>query len=99
MDKKRFEIIGNAYICMTLNAETATEKVEAYLKGKRRSLSAAQKEDMVALKKWIGSAEIGQYLIRNDFTVRVIDSEVLRKLARKREAELRKARKSNRMSA
>ena len=85
MDKRRYQVIGNNYACMALNAETVTGCVRNYLASGKKKLSKALNEEIEALMKWASKAEIGASLIKDEYTVIVVDEDKLKENARKRQ--------------
>lgn len=83
MDNRRYEVIGNNYFCMSLNAESVTACVSNYLASGRK-ISQRRKAEMGELQRWATKAEVGEYLIRDEYTVRVHDAEDLKKESKKR---------------
>lgn len=82
MDNRRFQVIGNTYACTALNAETLTGCVRNYLASGKKKVSKALNEEMATLLGWARKAEIGAYLIKDEYTVIVVDAEKLKKDAK-----------------
>lgn len=85
MDKRRYQVIGNNYACMALNAETVTGCVRNYLASGKKKLSQALNDEIETLRKWASKAEIGASLIKEEYTVIVVDEDKLKENARKRQ--------------
>lgn len=85
MDKRRYQVIGNNYACMALNAETVTGCVRNYLASGKKKLSRALNDEIETLRKWASKAEIGASLIKEEYTVIVVDEDKLKENARKRQ--------------
>lgn len=85
MDKRRYQVIGNNYACMALNAETVTDCVRNYLSSGKKKLSQALNEEMAALLKWATKAGVGAHLIKDEYTVIVVDADKLHEDAKKRQ--------------
>lgn len=83
MDNRRYEVIGNNYFCMSLNAENVTECVSNYL-ASGKQLNQGRNAEMAELLKWATKAEVGEYIISDEYTVRVHDAEDLKKESKKR---------------
>lgn len=63
---------------MALNAETITNCVRNYLAGGRKKLNKALNEEMSSLLKWATKAGIGECLIKEKYTVVVLDPDLLK---------------------
>lgn len=83
MDKRRYQAIGNNYVCMALDAQTVTDCVRGYLATGKKKLSQALIQEMDALLKWAKKATIGEFLIKDEYTVRVLDADVIREESKK----------------
>lgn len=82
MDKRRYHVKGNRYVCMALDAETVTGCVRNFLASGKKKISQSLEEEMTALRKWANKAEVGASFVKDKYTVVVVDAEKIREEAR-----------------
>lgn len=64
----KYQIIGNTYICTTIDADTVCQKAEMLIFKTIRN--KPEREQIIRdLRHWCKSARPGNYLIRDEFTV------------------------------
>ena len=64
-----FQVIGNSYICTTLDAETASQKAEMLLSKVIRNKEEREQRSLEILR-WCRKAKPGSYLKQNEeFTI------------------------------
>lgn len=72
----KYQIIGNAYICTTIDAETICQKAEMLLSGTVRN--KLELENRVQdLRRWCRTAKPGDSNIQDEFTV-ILQAKVKR---------------------
>lgn len=64
----RFQIIGNTYICTTIDAETVCRKADMLLNKTVRNESEREQR-IKALRQWCRKARPGDSNIQEEFTV------------------------------
>ena len=64
----KYQIIGNAYICTTIDAETACQKAEMLLSNTVRNKQEREKR-VQDLRRWCRTAKPGDSNIQDEFTV------------------------------
>lgn len=82
MDKRRYQVKGNRYVCMALDAQTVTGCVRNFLASGKKKLSQAVEEELAALLRWATKAEVGASFVKDKYTVVVVDAEKIREEAR-----------------
>lgn len=61
-------MIANGYLCTAIDGETICQKAEPFLKKSVRN-GDERANILSGLLKWCKSAEIGDYVIRDEFTI------------------------------
>lgn len=66
-----FQVIGNSYVCTTLDAETASQKAEMLLSKVIRN-KAEREQRALEIRRWCRKAKPGSYLKQDEeFTITV----------------------------
>lgn len=64
----KYQVIGNTYICTTIDADTVCRKAEMLISKTVRNKS--EREQIIQdLHRWCKNARPGDSLIREDFTI------------------------------
>lgn len=68
MDNRKYHMIANGYMCVTIDPETIRQRSESFLKKSIRN--AEERESILnSLLKWCKTAKIGEHIIRDEFTI------------------------------
>ena len=74
MDNRKYQMIANGYVCVTIDPETIRQRSEMFLKKSIRNTE--ERESILRnLLKWCRNAKPGEHIIRDEFTVIVEKSK------------------------
>ena len=72
MDNRKFQMIANGYVCVTIDPEMICRRSGSFLKNRIRS-TEERKVILDNLLKWCKNAKVGDYHICDEFTVIVVE--------------------------
>lgn len=68
MDNRKFHMIANGYVCVTIDPETIRQRSESFLQ--KSVPNTVERESILnGLLKWCKNAKVGDHIIRDEFTV------------------------------